>query len=96
MLLSTGNVPAKVDTAIQSEAQVPLNVVYCCHLLVQSITTAVPANVHNDRVGRFSREMVTIYTTYFKISEFCILSTDCVCAFRMVLTINCDYLSKHH
>jgi hypothetical protein len=96
MLLSTGNFSAKVDTAMQSEAQVPLIVVYCCHLLVQSITTTIPASVYKGRIGKFRCEMVTIYTTYFKISEFCILSTECVYVFHMVLTINGDYLPKHH
>jgi hypothetical protein len=96
MLLFTGNVSAKVDTAMQSEAQVPLIVVYFCHLLVQSITITIPTNVQNDRVGSFSREMKTICTAYLKIVEFCILPSECVSVFHMPLTINSDCFPKQY
>jgi hypothetical protein len=40
--------------------------------------------------------VVTICTTCFSILQLWILRTECICAFRMVLTINCDFLPKQH
>jgi hypothetical protein len=39
---------------------------------------------------------VAIYTTYFNITKFCILPTECSCVFCMVLTINSDCFPKQH
>jgi hypothetical protein len=42
------------------------------------------------------RPVVTIYTICFNIPELCILFTQCICVFRMVLTINSDCFPKQH
>jgi hypothetical protein len=34
----------------------------------------------------------SIRTTYFNILKFCILTTQCICMFHMVLTVNSDFL----
>jgi hypothetical protein len=35
--------------------------------------------------------VVTICTTRLNTPKLCILPTQCICVFRMVLTVNCDY-----
>jgi hypothetical protein len=35
-------------------------------------------------------------TTCFNTLKLCILATECVCVFRMVLTINSEYFPKQH
>jgi hypothetical protein len=40
--------------------------------------------------------VVSIRTTCFNIPPLCILPTQCICVFRMVLTINRDCFPKHH
>jgi hypothetical protein len=40
--------------------------------------------------------MITIYTARFNILKLCILPTQCICVFRMVLTINIGYFPKQH
>jgi hypothetical protein len=42
-----------------------------------------------------SSPVVTIHTTCFHILKLFILATQCVCAFRVVLTINSSFLPKH-
>jgi hypothetical protein len=44
------------------------------------------------------RKMVTIYvcTTCYNIQKLCILPTQCIYVFRMILTINSDYFPKQH
>jgi hypothetical protein len=37
-----------------------------------------------------------IYTTCFNTSKLCILPTQCICVFRMVLAINSDCFPKQH
>jgi hypothetical protein len=34
---------------------------------------------------------ITIYTTRFNILKFCILPTQCICVFHVVLTVNRDF-----
>jgi hypothetical protein len=40
--------------------------------------------------------VITIYTTHFNILKLCILPTQCICVFHVVLTINIGYFSKQH
>jgi hypothetical protein len=40
--------------------------------------------------------MVNICTTCLNIKENCILPTQCICVFRMILTINSDYFPNQH
>jgi hypothetical protein len=40
--------------------------------------------------------MVTIYTIRFNILKLCILSTQCICVFHVVLTIDIGYFPKQH
>jgi hypothetical protein len=40
--------------------------------------------------------MVTICTTRFNTPKLYILPTQCICVFRMVLTINSDCFPKQH
>jgi hypothetical protein len=41
-------------------------------------------------------QVATICITCFNILELCILPTECVCVFRVVLTINSDCFPKQH
>jgi hypothetical protein len=40
--------------------------------------------------------VVIMCTTYFSIHNLCVLPTQCICVFRVVLTINSDYFPKQH
>jgi hypothetical protein len=40
--------------------------------------------------------VVSIYTTRFNTLKLCILPTQCICVFRMVLTMNSDCFLKQH
>jgi hypothetical protein len=40
--------------------------------------------------------VVNIYTICFNTLKLCILPTECICVFRMVLTINSDCFPKQH
>jgi hypothetical protein len=40
--------------------------------------------------------VVTIFTGYFDNNYLCILSTECMYGFRIILGINSNYLSKQH
>jgi hypothetical protein len=44
----------------------------------------------------FQSPVATICTTCFNISKPCIIPTECIFVFRMVLTLNIDYFPKQH
>jgi hypothetical protein len=56
----------------------------------------VPASSFWDGTLTLQSLVVTIYTTRFNTLKLCILPTECICVFRMVLTINSDCSPKQH
>jgi hypothetical protein len=52
--------------------------------------------VYTDGSILFGSPVVTICTTYYNTLKLCILTTECICVFRMVLTINRDCFPKQH
>jgi hypothetical protein len=40
--------------------------------------------------------MIIIYTTRFNILKLCIVLTQCICVFHVILTVNSDCFPKQH
>jgi hypothetical protein len=69
-----------------------------CLVRISSVTPTILTNIilPNDTLTHYSRSGYYIYTTCFNKLELCILSTECICVFLMVLTINSDCFPKQH
>jgi hypothetical protein len=57
-------------------------------------TWIVPLLLFTFPISPLKSPVVTICTTCFSLLELCILHTECICVFRMVLTINSDCFPK--
>jgi hypothetical protein len=53
-------------------------------------------NKTNDAHLTLYRILVTTSATHFNTLKLCILPTQCICVFRMVLTINSNCFPKQH
>jgi hypothetical protein len=64
------------------------------------LSSCFPAQIHvigrSNSFLNASSPVVTICTTCFNTLKLCILPTQCVCVFRMILTISSDCFPKQH
>jgi hypothetical protein len=65
----------------------------CGELTVPSVGTSLMTNLF---LQSFSSTVVSIYTTCFNEMKPFILSTQCICVFRTVLTANSDSFPTQH
>jgi hypothetical protein len=84
-----------ITTAVRTSYSCNL-IIYCLYCPTEPSVFCVPSVTAKQPFRTMIYHFINTLKTSFNTTKLCILPTQCICVFRMVLTINSDCFPKQH